>query len=416
MTAAAPAAAASETQRRTVRVLAGSQALGAVGVSGGIAVGGLVAEEVSGSTALSGLAQTAAVLGAALAALPMSRLMAARGRRPGLVAGYAAGALGAALVIASAVVRSFPLQLVGTALFGAATAANLQARFAATDLAAPAGRGRALSTVVWATTVGAVLGPNLFAPGGSLARALGLPELAGPYLFSLLSFLLGGLTVHLLLRPDPLLEARRLAGTAGAPAPRRSLRASLAVVSASPPAVLGLAAVVLGHAAMTAVMVMTPVHMRHGGAGLSVVGIVISVHVGGMYALAPLVGWLADRLGRVPVVLGAQGVLLTAVLVAGTSASSALLGVGLFLLGLGWSGALVAGSTLLSESVPLAERPAVQGGADFAMGIGAAAAGAAAGLVLGTAGYGGLNALTALLVVPVLLLAAYVGRPAPAPA
>ncbi len=396
-----------------MRVLVGSQALGAVGVSSGIAVGGLIAEDVSGSTSLSGLAQTSVVLGSALAALPMSRLMATYGRRPGLVAGYAAGALGAALVITSAVVRSFPLQLVGAALFGAATAANLQARYAAADLAAPAGRGRALSTVVWATTAGAVLGPNLFGPGSSLARLMGLPELAGPYLFSLLSFVLGGLTVHLLLRPDPLLEARRLAGTAGAPAPRRSLRASLAVVRASPPAVLGLAAIVLGHAAMISVMVMTPVHMRHGGAELTVVGVVISMHVAGMYALAPLVGWLADRLGRVPVLLGAQGVLLAAVLVAGTSSSSALLGVGLFLLGLGWSGALVAGSTLLSESVPLLERPAVQGGADFAMGMGGAVAGTAAGLVLGTVGYGGLNAVTALLVAPVLLLAAAAGRRPP---
>jgi MFS family permease len=64
-------------------------------------------------------------------------------------------------MIAAVVLELFLLLLVGALLFGFATAANLQARYAATDLATPERRGRALALVVWATTVGAVAGPNL---------------------------------------------------------------------------------------------------------------------------------------------------------------------------------------------------------------------------------------------------------------
>ena len=399
--------------RRTVRVLAGSQVLGGVGVGSGIAVGGVLARDVSGSTALSGLAQTAAVLGAALAALPMARIMSARGRRPGLTLGYAAGALGAVLFVVGALVSSFAVILAGATLFGGGTAAGLQARYAATDLAVPARRGTALSTVVWSTTVGAVLGPNLIGPGGRLGAALGLPELAGPFLFSFAAFVSAAAVVALLLRPDPLLEARRRAGTGHVVPPRRSVRQNLWVVRRHPRALLGLAAVVSAHTVMVAVMVMTPVHMSQGGAQLRVIGLVISVHIAGMYALSPVMGKLADRLGRLPVIVGGQGLLLLAVLVAGGAPSHAhvRLGLGLMLLGLGWSAALVAGSTLLSESVPEGVRPAVQGSADFVMGVCAAAAGALSGVALEVLGYGGLNAAAALFVVPVLVLALRGGAP-----
>lgn len=411
-----PALESSGAQRRTVRTLVASQVLGGVGVASGIAVGGLLAEDVSGSTALAGLAQTGTVLGAALLALPMARLMSARGRRPGLAVGYLAGALGAGLMVTSAVLEVFALLLAGALLFGGATASGLQARFAATDLAAPGRRSTALSTVVWATTVGVVLGPNLAGPGAALARVFGLPELAGPLLFSVVAFLVGAVVVAVSLRPDPLLEARRLRGDAGTRPRRATLGESLAVVRSSSYAVLALLAVALAHTVMVAVMVMTPVHMVHGGASLEAVGLVISAHVAGMYALSPLVGWLADRVGRVPVLVGAQAVLLAAVTLAGTSGagSSAALAVGLFLLGLGWSGALVAGSTLLSESVPEATRPGVQGASDFVMGMCGAAGGALAGVVVGVWSFGLLTALAAALVVPVLVAAALGRRVAPA--
>jgi MFS family permease len=410
--AVVPLTAFDRAQRRTLRVLAASQVLGGIGVGSGIAVGGLIAEDVSGSTALSGLASTATVLGAAFAALPMARLMSALGRRPGLFAGYVVGTAGAVIMVTGAAVSSFLVVMLGATLLGSGSATNLQARYAATDLATAGTRARSLATVVWATTVGVVLGPNLTGPGGDLARSLGLPPLSGPLLFSVAAFAGAGLLVMVGLRPDPLLEARRRLGID--PAERThhaSLRDALRAVLQSRGATLGLTAVALSHTVMVSVMVMTPVHMSHEGATLRIVGIVISLHVAGMFALSPLVGWLADRFGRVPVILLGQLILVAAVVVAGTADGHAhgVLGLGLFLLGVGWSCALVAGSTLLSESVDVAVRPGVQGAADFVMGLCGAVGGALAGVVVGGPGYGVLNALAGLLVLPVLVTA-YVAR------
>jgi MFS family permease len=413
-------------QRRTVAVLSGSQIFGAVGVASGIAVGTLLAADVSRSDARAGLAQTGTVLGAALMAVPLSRLMAARGRRLGLMVGYGTAIIGALLVLVSAMasaegtstIVSFPLLLLGMFCFGSATAAGLQARFAAIDLAAPERRGGALSIVVWSGTIGAVLGPNLAEPGGSVAASLGLPPLAGPFLFSIVAFAASMVVLTVLLRPDPLLLARQLARDESDPiqeATGRSsppLRTSLELVRRTPPALLGLVAVAVGHTAMISVMVMTPIHMDHGGAALRVIGLVISVHVAGMYAFSPVVGWFADTVGRTRVITAGGVLLLLSAAVAGLAPShaSTQLGIGLFLLGLGWSCCLVAGSTLLSESVPLAARPGVQGASDLVMGLCAAVGGALSGVVLGVFGFGLLNLLAAALVVVLLVAVVAMSR------
>lgn len=400
-------------QRRTVRVLAAAQVLGGVGVGAAVAVGGLIAEDVSGSTSLSGLAQTSTVLGAAVIALPMARVMSARGRRPGLSGGYVVALAGALLMILGAVAGRFSLVLLGACLQGAGTATNLQSRYAAADLAEPAHRARALATVVWATTLGVVLGPNLTGPGATVADWFGLPALTGPVLFSVVAFVVAAAVIHLGLRPDPLLTARSVGEEEHHPSV--SLRRSLQSVAESPAAVLAIAAVATAHTVMVAVMVMTPVHMRHHDATLEVVGVVISLHVAGMFAFSPVVGWLTDRLGRVPVLVIGQVLLVAAVTVSGRSTSSAALGAGLLLLGLGWSCALIAGSTLLSESVSVAVRPGVQGASDFVMGICGAAGGALAGVVVGVAGYGTLNVLAGLLVAPVFVMLVLRRVLAPAP-
>jgi MFS family permease len=393
-------------QRRTIRVLFVSQVLGGLGVAAGIAVGVLLAQDVAGSATLAGLAQTATVLGAALAAVPLARLMSAHGRRRGLATGYTVGGVGAVLAIVAAVLDSFPMLLAGLLLFGASTASSMQARFAATDLAAPAHRGRDLSIIVWASTTGSVLGPNLIEPGGTVAGALQLPLLAGPYVFSVIVF---GLTVLLLLtklRPDPLLLARESGPQTGRVPPTR-IAHSMRTIAASRSAVLALGAIAVAHTIMISVMVMTPVHMHHGGAELSVIGLVISVHVAGMYALSPVVGWLADRLGRVPMILVGVGILGIALVLAGAApaGSSPGLAVGLFLLGVGWSFNMVAGSTLLTESLPATERPAAQGAADLVMGLCGAVGGAVGGVVVGWLGFGALAIGVAPLLMVVLVLA-----------
>ena len=419
--AAAPGTDAGTAPARSVRVLAAAQVLGGVGVASGIAVNGILAQDLSGSTSLSGLAQTMGVGGAAALAVPLARLAVRAGRRPALATGYAIGALGALLSLLAGAVRSFPLLLLGAALFGGGSAAGLQARYAAIDGVPPARRGRALSLVVWATTIGAVAGPNLSGPGATVGTALHLPPLVGPFVFALAGYLLAALGIWVLLRPDPLaaaLAARAVpAGALPEASHRGSTRRALAVAVRSPDALLGLVAVGIAHAVMVAVMVMTPVHMHDGGAVLTVVGIVISAHIAGMYAASPLWGWVADRFGRrTGIALGVAVLALACALAASAPGDDPpRLGVALTLLGLGWSACVVSGSTLLSESVPGEVRTSVQGLSDLVMGVVAASAGAGAGPVMERLGYPALAvAAGALLTVVLVLLARRTGPRDPA--
>ncbi|MEU8888307.1 MFS transporter [Streptomyces sp. NPDC048442] len=398
-------------QRRTTAVLITSQILGGLGVPIGIALAPVLATEISGTEAVSGLAPTASVVGTALLSVPLASLMTSRGRRPGLVLAYLIGALGAALVVVAAMTKSFPLLLVGMAGFGAASSANLQARFAAADLAAPDRRARAISTVVWATTIGAVLGPNIAAPAGRVFSGTSIPVTAAPFLWAAVIFLVTGVVVAVLLRPDPLLTARALAPQEEQSAASRSLRAGIAAVKASPRARLALVTVAVTHTAMVSIMTMTPVHLGHHGAGIQLVGLVISGHIAGMYAFSPVMGWLSDRLGRLSVIGLAAGLLSLAALLAGTSGGShGQTAAGLFVLGLGWSAGLVSGSALLTDSVPQPARAAVQGLSDLTMNSAAGIGGAAAGLIVAQAGYGWLNAAGALLLLPMAVLALFTAR------
>ncbi|WP_030564648.1 MFS transporter [Streptomyces aureocirculatus] len=393
-------------RRRVTAVLVASQILGGLGVATGIALAAVLAKEVSGSESLSGLVSTATVAGTALLSVPLAALMTARGRRPGLVLAYVIGAVGAAVVVVAAAVGSFPLLLVGMAGFGAASSANLQARFAAADLAEPDGRARAISNVVWATTIGAVLGPNIAAPAGRSVRGLGIPEASGPFVWAAGVFLISALVVAVLLRPDPLLTARALEPAAEQTAGGRSLRAGIAAVAASGRARLALATVTVAHTAMVSIMSMTPVDLGHHGASIDLIGLVISGHIAGMYAFSPVMGRLADRVGRLTVIGLSVGLLGCAALLAGTAGGNhGQTAAGLFLLGLGWSAGLVAGSALLTDSVPQAARTAAQGLSDLTMNAAAGVGGAVAGLVVARASYGWLNLGAVLLLLPLAALA-----------
>ncbi|WP_185301489.1 MFS transporter [Streptomyces finlayi] len=392
-------------QRRTSAVLIVSQILGGLGVPIGIALAPVLATEVSGSEALSGLAPTASVAGTALLSLPLAALMTSRGRRPGLVLAYLIGALGASLVVLATVVDNFPLLLLGMAGFGAGSSANLQARFAAADLAEPDRRGRAISTVIWATTIGSVLGPNIAAPAGRAFRGTAIPETAGPFVWAAAILLLTGLVVAVLLRPDPLLTARALAPSGTQTAANRSLRAGVTAVRASPMARLALVTVAVSHTAMVSIMVMTPVHLGRHGADIQLIGLVISGHIAGMYAFSPVMGWLADRFGRLSVIGLAAGLLSCAALLAGTAGPShGRTAAGLFVLGLGWSAGLVAGSALLTDSVPQPARAAVQGLSDLTMNTAAGIGGVVAGVIVSQLGYGWLNLVGACLLLPMAAL------------
>jgi MFS family permease len=392
-------------QRQTVATLSATQVLGGVAIAGSIPAGALIAASLGGDAA-AGWAQTAGVLGAALVALPLARLALSRGRRISISTGYATAAIGALIVVAGGVHKSATLVLIGCLLVGAASAAGYQARYGAIDLAVPDRRARALSIVVWATTLGAVVGPNLLELSGNVALTLGLPQLTGPYL---LAFVMLGIAVVLLmmfLRPDPYLLSRKLADEAsGAIAAIPRLRDGVTHLRRHRLALLGVIGLSIGHVVMVMVMVMTPVHMSHVDVSLRLIGLVISVHVLGMYALSPVVGWLVDKRGRVPMLMVGAAILIVACLISAfvPADSVAGLGVGLFLLGLGWSFTLIAGSTLLTEQVEQAERPSVQGLSDLVMNIAGAVGGVIAGLIVVNSSY---TVLCLAAIAPVLVLVA----------
>lgn len=394
-------------QARTVRTLVVSQAVGAVGVTIGIATASLLARDLSGSEAMAGLAQTFQVLGTAATAYVLARVMRRRGRRVGLVAGYLLGATGAALAVVAGAVGSMLVLLVGALLLGATTAVNSGSRYAATDLATEEHRARALSVVVWATTIGAVAGPNLVGVGGSTARRLGIPELTGGFAIGSVVLVVAAAWVWWRLRPDPLLLAQEAAGVVpGAVEERHGSWRRFVTVTRDVPAVgAAVVAMASAHAAMVTVMIMTPLHMEHGGAHLEVIGFVISVHVLGMFAFSPLVGWAADRWGRSVVLVTGGVVLLVSLLLCGLSpeGSSWQIFAGLFLLGVGWSCATVAASTVIADRTPIEARTDVQGTSDMAMSLTAAGGGALAGVIVGTLGYAALAGFAALLALTVVL-------------
>lgn len=408
-------------QRRIVLVLSLGQVLGGIAFGSTISLGALLAADISGDDALSGLATASVTLGAALCAIPLARLAARVGRRRALTLGNLFALLGIAIVITAASVRLFPLLLAGILLIGAGNAGNLQSRFAATDLAAPAHRGRDLSVVVWATTVGGVAGPLLLGPGEIVGQAIGMPAQTGSYLFSLIAQTAAFVLYIVALRPDPLLTAQRLAFAAKstasvAPVPDRPRVARYAIF-----------AIAGSHVVMASVMAMTPIHLSHMAHGAhdghasaadvsALVGVTIALHVAGMYALSPVFGILADRWGRLRVILLGQ-LLLAASLLFAIFANDLAWGVmvALVLLGLGWSAATVAGAALLTETSAPELRTRRQGRSDSLMSLSAAAGAILAGVVLSTFQYAGLGmAAFGIVVVIVALspLASHSERPA----
>jgi MFS family permease len=396
-------------QRRTLGVLFATQIIGGVGSAIGASVGALLAADIAG-VGPSGAAQSANVIGAALFAVPATAIVHRHGRRLSLAAAYFVATIGALIVFAAAIRRSVPLLFLGFFLFGGASAAGFQARYAAVDLAPAALRGRHLSLIVWGTTLGAVAGPSLAAAAGTAVARYGAPTIAGPFFFSAILFGLATLLLLLLLRPDPAVVARAMsAGTAAKEPAGTGMGAALRAVAARASARLGVIAMATGHLVMVGVMAMTPVHIRSAGHDaahtLRIVGVVLSLHIAGMFAFAPVMGWLTDRLGRRPVVMAGIGLLLGACAVAGTAGHGSMrLAIGMMLLGLGWSGTMVAGSTMLSESVPAELKASAQGLSDLTMGLAGALAGAISGLVVEGWGYPRLTLLAALATAPLVVL------------
>lgn len=407
-------------QRRTVGILSLGQVLGGIAFGATVSLGALLAADISGSDALSGLATASVTLGAAVAAIPLARLAGLRGRRLALTAGNLLALVGIVVVIGAAAIRVFPLLLVGIIMIGMGNAGNLQSRFAATDLAQPQHRGRDLSVVVWATTIGGVAGPLLLGPGEQLGRVIGMPEHTGSYLFSLVAQVAAFALYLIALRPDPLLTSRMLPETG-------SVAAGIERVDRPVAARYAIFAIAGSHVTMASVMAMTPVHLSHmamsGGSmggmhdGMSMeldvtvlVGVTIAMHVAGMYGLSPVFGILSDRWGRLRTVLLGQALLVVSLcfaMFAGETPWGVM--VALILLGLGWSAATVAGAALLTEASAPALRTRRQGRSDSIMSLSAAGGAVLAGVILQSFSYAGL-AIAALVVVAAIVVLSPFGK------
>lgn len=405
MTTMTRAATTVTSQKLTLAKLFTAQLFSGAGIASGYAVGGLLAEEISGRTTMAGFAQMSVILGAGLIAYPLSTLASRFGRRTALTLGFGVGTTGAAVVLTGVAVGFLPLFMVGMMLCGSSTAAGLQARYAASDTANPAKPGQAMSIVIWATTVGSVLGPNFTEPGARLGDLLGMNPLAGPYLISMCCFLLAA-TAAFTLTPERRVVAQptgdQETSARSAPQDRPSFGEALRYLLGHPVARYAVITVITGQMIMTNVMVMTPVHMDHQHFDLTAVGIVVSIHIMGMYVLSPVFGWMSDRWGPRSVIT-AGAVVYTVTIALGIYDSLrpvsdfATLNVALFLLGIGWSMFLIGGSSLLVKTVNERMRVPLQGMSDSVMNLGGALMAAFAGSALQLGGFFLINALAAVV-------------------
>ncbi|MFG2313442.1 MFS transporter [Streptomyces tendae] len=416
MTNAAPAATPGlisdpvRAQRRILRVLVASQILSGAGLAAGVTVGALLAQDMLGTTSLAGLPSALFTAGSALTAVTVGRISQARGRRPGLATGYLAGAIGSAGVITAAVLDNPVLLFLALFVYGAGTATNLQARYAGADLAPPGHRARAVSTVLVATTLGGVAGPNLAAPAGTLAEHLGIPHLAGLFVISGAAYALAALVLALWLRPDPLLLARTVAQAKESDAAANPAAADTGESRGG--VVLGALVMILTQLVMVAIMTMTPVHMHDHGHSTAASGLVIGIHIGAMYLPSPLTGWLVDRYGRMKLAAASGVTLLAAGILAAAapSGSVALLALALALLGLGWNFGLVSGTSIITDTVPLATRAKTQGLVDVSIAIAGATGGITSGIMVAATSYPTLaltGGILSLALLPAVAATAY---------
>ena len=374
------------------------------------ATSALLASEMLSNDAFAGVPAAVATLGTAVAAITLALRSKRQGRRSGVMLGYMVAILGAGLGLVAGQAGIFWILVIGVGLIGAGEASNLQSRFAAADLADEDQRAREISMVVWVGTVGAVIGAPMALWINRVGVGLGMSPWVSPLALGFAGFLIAGVIVSIYLRPDPLVVAGGVDPGAPRQNPLRGIRDSWGTIWPNLSARLAIGAMAVSQMAMVAIMAMTPLHMKdHGQAELST--LVIAVHVFGMFGLAPLIGRWADRNGRIKalkvgaVVLGV-GALVT--VVAGYVPSLVFLG--LFLVGVGWNFAFIAGSALLTESVPKPDRVGAQGLSDVMMSILGAAAAFSSGVVKAIAGYGWLAIFAMVAAVVVLVGAVYVDR------
>lgn len=393
--------------KRTLFVVSISQIFGGAGLAAGVTVGALIAQQMLGTDAFAGLPSALFTLGSAGSALIVGRLSQRYGRRTGLSAGFMIGGLGAIGVIMAAIINSIFLLFISLLIYGAGTATNLQARYAGTDLANHKQRATAVSITMVFTTFGAVAGPSLVNVMGDFALSIGVPSLAGPFILAAAAYMLAGVVLFIMLRPDPLVIARTIEAANEEPGDKGHLAAAEHTENKKG-IIVGATVMVLTQIVMVAIMTMTPVHMRHHGHDLGAVGLVIGFHIGAMYLPSLVTGVLVDRLGRTAMAISSGITLLLAGVIAAFAPgdSMVLLVIALSLLGLGWNFGLISGTALIVDSTDTATRAKTQGTVDVLIALSGAAGGALSGMIVAGSSYLALSftgGILSLLLIPVVV-------------
>ncbi|CAH0266065.1 Riboflavin transporter RfnT [Peribacillus frigoritolerans] len=393
--------------KRTLIIISISQIFGGAGLAAGVTVGALLAQQMLGTDAFAGVPSGLFTLGSAGAALIVGRLSQRYGRRTGLTAGFLIGGLGAIGVITAAIINSVFLLFASLLIYGAGTATNLQARYAGTDLANNKQRATAISITMVFTTFGAVAGPNLVNVMGDFALSIGVPSLAGPFILSAAAFILAGLVLFVLLRPDPLVIARTIEASKQE-SNRLGYSADTEQMINKRGIIVGAAIMVLTQIVMVAIMTMTPVHMRHHGHDLGEIGLVIGFHIAAMYLPSLVTGVLVDKFGRTAMAIASGATLLLAGLISAIAPgdSMILLVIALSLLGLGWNFGLISGTALIVDSTDTSNRAKTQGTVDVLIALSGASGGALSGMIVAGSSYTALSfigGLLSLLLIPVVI-------------
>ena len=371
----------------------------------------LAIKDLLGSDTWAGLSTGASTVGSALSAAWLATYMQRRGRGPGLVGGFATAVLGGLLAIAAIEISSLVLFLPAMVLAGVGAGTANLSRYAAADLADEDRRSRDISSVIFASTFGAVFFPLFIGVAGDVAEGAGFNVNSGGFAMAIVLFALAAGTTAIFMRPDPLV----VAGGVDPNATRKEtvpFRTALQIIWQLPLARLAFFALVIGQAVMVGVMAMTPLHMDAHGHTNGIIGAVISAHTAGMFAFAPVAGAISDRLGRIPTVAlgGATLVVATTMTALAGEAPEALMFPGLFLLGLGWSFTIVAGSALLTESVAVGDRVAAQGAADLATSIASGSGALVSGVVLSMSGFHTLSIVGTIAAGLLMVYASYENR------
>ncbi|TDL85915.1 MFS transporter [Vibrio vulnificus] len=393
--------------KRTLIIISISQIFGGAGLAAGVTVGALLAQQMLGTDAFAGVPSGLFTLGSAGAALIVGRLSQRYGRRTGLTAGFMIGGLGAIGVITAAIINSVFLLFASLLIYGAGTATNLQARYAGTDLANNKQRATAISITMVFTTFGAVAGPNLVNVMGDFALSIGVPSLAGPFILSAAAFILAGLVLFVLLRPDPLVIARIIEASKQE-SNRVGYSADTEQIVNKRGIIVGATIMVLTQIVMVAIMTMTPVHMGHHGHDLGEIGLVIGFHIAAMYLPSLVTGVLVDKFGRTAMAIASGATLLLAGLISAIAPgdSMILLVIALSLLGLGWNFGLISGTALIVDSTDTSNRAKTQGTVDVLIALSGASGGALSGMIVAGSSYTALSfigGLLSLLLIPVVI-------------